>query len=121
MAVHSRVRTLSVFHPHALTYLSFPYELYSPLRYIPDGVFTLELFLPEEYPMSPPKVRFLTKIYHPNIGEPPDLSITVSPSNTRGRRQARPHLPRYPERCAHVPLSSPPAPLLLHSHFLDLP
>lgn len=31
------------------------------------GVFRLELFLPEEYPMSPPKVRFLTKIYHPNI------------------------------------------------------
>jgi ubiquitin-protein ligase len=33
-----------------------------------EGVFRLELFLPEEYPMSPPKVRFLTKIYHPNIG-----------------------------------------------------
>lgn len=32
------------------------------------GVFRLELFLPEEYPMAPPKVRFLTKIYHPNIG-----------------------------------------------------
>jgi ubiquitin-conjugating enzyme E2 N len=31
------------------------------------GIFSLELFLPEEYPMSPPKVRFLTKIYHPNI------------------------------------------------------
>ncbi|TPX49703.1 hypothetical protein SeMB42_g02508 [Synchytrium endobioticum] len=31
------------------------------------GVFRLELFLPEEYPMAPPKVRFLTKIYHPNI------------------------------------------------------
>jgi len=31
------------------------------------GVFKLELFLPEEYPMAPPKVRFLTKIYHPNI------------------------------------------------------
>jgi len=29
--------------------------------------FKLELFLPEEYPMAPPKVRFLTKIYHPNI------------------------------------------------------
>lgn len=33
------------------------------------GNFKLELFLPEEYPMAPPKVRFLTKIYHPNIGE----------------------------------------------------
>ncbi|KAJ3295305.1 Ubiquitin-conjugating enzyme 13 [Rhizoclosmatium sp. JEL0117] len=31
------------------------------------GNFKLELFLPEEYPMAPPKVRFLTKIYHPNI------------------------------------------------------
>lgn len=31
------------------------------------GKFKLELFLPEDYPMSPPKVRFLTKVYHPNI------------------------------------------------------
>merc|ERR1711981_1380596 len=32
-----------------------------------SGIFKLELFLPAEYPMVPPKVRFLTKIYHPNI------------------------------------------------------
>lgn len=31
------------------------------------GNYRLELFLPEHYPMEPPKVRFLTKIYHPNI------------------------------------------------------
>ncbi|KAL6538308.1 Ubiquitin-conjugating enzyme E2 35 [Orobanche gracilis] len=37
-------------------------------HFIPiGGVFKLELFLPEEYPMAAPKVRFLTKIYHPNI------------------------------------------------------
>jgi len=32
-----------------------------------NGTFKLELFLPEEYPMAAPKVRFVTKIYHPNI------------------------------------------------------
>jgi ubiquitin-conjugating enzyme E2 N len=31
------------------------------------GMFQCELFLPEEYPMVPPKVLFRTKIYHPNI------------------------------------------------------
>mmetsp|Transcript_11407 Transcript_11407/g.24584 ORF Transcript_11407/g.24584 Transcript_11407/m.24584 type:complete len:151 (-) Transcript_11407:582-1034(-) len=31
------------------------------------GIFKLELFLPADYPMAPPKVRFLTRIYHPNI------------------------------------------------------
>jgi len=31
------------------------------------GVFKLELFLTIEYPMNPPKVHFLTNIYHPNI------------------------------------------------------
>lgn len=31
------------------------------------GKFKLEIYLPEEYPMVPPKVMFITKIYHPNI------------------------------------------------------
>ena len=31
------------------------------------GLFKVELFLPEDYPAKPPKARFLTKIYHPNI------------------------------------------------------
>merc|ERR1711907_80814 len=29
--------------------------------------FKLELYLPDDYPMAAPKVRFLTMIYHPNI------------------------------------------------------
>jgi len=34
-----------------------------------NGCFKLELFLPEDYPSIPPKCRFLTKIYHPNIDQ----------------------------------------------------
>ena len=33
------------------------------------GVFKLEILLPEKYPYEPPKIRFQTKIYHPNIDE----------------------------------------------------
>ena len=31
------------------------------------GCYKLELFLPDAYPMEAPKVRFLTRIYHPNV------------------------------------------------------
>jgi len=31
------------------------------------GVFSLEIKVPERYPFEPPKMRFLTPIYHPNI------------------------------------------------------
>ena len=32
-----------------------------------NGIFLLEVAIPDRYPFEPPKVRFLTPIYHPNI------------------------------------------------------
>jgi ubiquitin-conjugating enzyme E2 N len=34
-----------------------------------NGNFYMELWYPDSYPEIPPKVRFLTKIYHPNIDD----------------------------------------------------
>lgn len=31
------------------------------------GIFRLEVGIPNEYPLKPPRVRFITRIYHPNI------------------------------------------------------
>ena len=52
------------------------------------GMFKMELFLPEDYPMAPPKVRFLTNIYHPNV----DKLGARSPSRA-GRRAGCRHRP----------------------------
>ncbi|XP_078475801.1 ubiquitin-conjugating enzyme E2 T isoform X1 [Lampetra planeri] len=32
-----------------------------------EGIFSLEVQIPDRYPFEPPKVTFLTPIYHPNI------------------------------------------------------
>ncbi|KAI4467174.1 ubiquitin-conjugating enzyme e2 [Holotrichia oblita] len=34
-----------------------------------DGLFKLEILIPDNYPFSPPSIKFLTKVYHPNIDD----------------------------------------------------
>jgi len=32
-----------------------------------DGTFVIDILIPSEYPFKPPKMKFDTKIWHPNI------------------------------------------------------
>ncbi|CAF2942758.1 unnamed protein product, partial [Rotaria sp. Silwood2] len=60
------IKTLAIVDEHNPRYFKVVIDGPSESPY-EGGKFKVELFLPEEYPMAPPKVRFMKKLYHPNI------------------------------------------------------
>ncbi|EFA06125.1 Ubiquitin-conjugating enzyme E2 N-like Protein [Tribolium castaneum] len=34
-----------------------------------NGIFKVEILIPEKYPFIPPSIKFITKVYHPNIDD----------------------------------------------------
>ena len=57
-------------HWHGVIFgpVSSPYE---------DGLFALDLRFPDDFPFKPPRVRFLTPVYHPNINSQGAISLDI--------------------------------------------
>ena len=66
--INQDIQNPRYFHIHLSGPENSPYEC---------GIFELDLFLPDYYPMAPPKIRFLTKIYHPNIDRVGRISLQI--------------------------------------------
>lgn len=50
-----------------------------------NGVFNLEIAIPDNYPFFPPSIKFNTKVYHPNIDDEGRICLDLIKTPPKGR------------------------------------
>ncbi|KAG0239348.1 Ubiquitin-conjugating enzyme E2 T [Actinomortierella wolfii] len=48
------------------------------------GTFTIDIKIPDRYPIDPPKCEFITRVYHPNIDDKGRICLSVLKSKPQG-------------------------------------
>ncbi|KJE90860.1 ubiquitin-conjugating enzyme E2 l [Capsaspora owczarzaki ATCC 30864] len=64
--IKSTVRNVTIDETNVLAWEALLVPDVAPYN---KGAFKISITFPSEYPFKPPKVTFLTKIYHPNVDE----------------------------------------------------
>jgi ubiquitin-conjugating enzyme E2 D/E len=42
-----------------------------------NGIFKVQIRFPEDYPFSPPKIKFMTPLYHPNVDKRGNICLDI--------------------------------------------
>lgn len=58
------------------------------------GVFRIDIVIPEMYPNKPPMIKFVTKVYHPNIDKSGQICLNILRSPPNGDWKPSLNLPK---------------------------